>query len=173
MSQPQQTTPQPTALDRAEANKRLQELAKKRSRKFISNLLIITFFLIITGLALSYFGYSNEFYFLVMAMLPSIAAYVTDTRPGKFASKTVIAFNLSGALPHLAAIFADGSALSSFSDPKVWLLVYGFAAFGWGVVFLIPHIMQLYLEIRAGYTVKKLQLFQEKLTSEWGDGIKS
>lgn len=159
-----------------EGAKKAMEIAKMRSKKLIANMLIVTIIVTLIGVGMSSIGLGIVFAFLFVGMLPGIVTGILDSRPGRFAAKTVIAFNLSGISPHTAAILASGSpdntAVSIFTNPTAWLLVYGFAAFGWGVVYLIPHIAQLYLEIKANFTVKKLQYFQERLIDEWGDNVK-
>lgn len=153
-----------------------QDVARKRSRKFFTNVVVIIIIMTIIGMGLTMISMTGAFMFLAGAMLPGIVAYLIDWRPGRFASKTVIAFNLAGLIPQASAIFSSGSpnsvAMTLFKDPMAWLIIYGFAAFGWGAVFIIPHITKLYLEIKADYTIKKLSHFQEKLLEEWGDEIK-
>jgi len=159
-----------------EHTKKAQEFAKARSRKLVANMVIVTIIVTVIGIGMSSIGMTVVFAFLFVGMLPGMVTGILDGRPGRFAAKTVVAFNLSGISPHAAAIFSSGSpnttAQSIFNNPTVWLLVYGFAAFGWGVVYLIPHITQLYLEIKANFTVKKLHNFQDKLVDEWGEDVK-
>lgn len=155
---------------------KLQELRSKRAKRAITNLIIIIVIMTVVGGGLTTIGMQQVFIFIAIGLMPGLAASITDVRPGKFGSKTVIAFNLAGMMQFLAAILMGGSpnqtANEVIYDPRTWMLVYGFAAFGWAVIFVIPHIVQLYLEITATYTVKKLKSFQEALAGEWGDGVK-
>ncbi len=150
--------------------------AKAHSKKLIINLVTVTIIMTIVAAGMISIQLGTVFAFISIAMLPGIVAQITDGRPGRFASKTVMAFNVAGISPQIEAIFSSGSpdstAISLFSNPSVWLLIYGFAAFGWGVVFLVPRISHLYLEITAKYTTKKLAHFQEKLVEEWGDEVR-
>ena len=153
-----------------------QDMMRMKSRKLISNLIVITIILTIAGVGATSVGGSSVFAFVAGAMLPGIIVFLADWRPGKFASKTIIAFNLAGLTPYAAAIFSSGSpnntAINILRDPTVWMVVYGAASFGWIVVFLIPHITKMYLQIKAEHTINKLSHFQEKLTEEWGEDIK-
>jgi len=153
-----------------------EELAKERSKKFVMNMMMVTVVVTMTAALLISFGMGFVFALLGIGLLPGIVANISDGRPGRYASKTVMAFNISGISPHLAAIISSGSpnntAISILSDPKSWLLIYGFAAFGWGVVYIIPQITHMYLEIKASYKSKKMHQFQEKLVEEWGEEIK-
>lgn len=160
----------------AEINKKRSMLAQQRSRKLISNLLISAIILTVIGVGLASVGMGYLFIFVTTGLMPGIVANITDRRPGRFASKTVMAFNASGIIPHLSAIITSGTPNSTsatlLTDPHAWLLIYGFAAFGWGVIYLVPHIVQLYLEMRAGYTTQKLLQFQKILEDEWGENVK-
>lgn len=160
-----------------QAREKAQELARKRAKKIIGNLIMVCILMTVVGMVLSSIGMVQVFIFFSIGMLPGIVANITDGRPGRFASKTVIAFNLAGMAQYMAAIFTSGSpnhtAHEILYNPASWLLIYGFAAFGWCVIFLIPYIVQIYLEITSSYTIKKFQHFQELLINEWGDGVKS
>jgi len=160
----------------ASAREKINEINKKRAKKLISNLIIIIFIIVIIGISLSSIGWNYVFYVLFIGFLPGLVANFTDIRPGRFASKTIVAFNLAGIVQPLKTILVAGSpnqaAQNILVDPQNWLLVYGFAAFGWGIVFLLPHIALFYLEIRANYLIKKMQKHQDELLEEWGDSIK-
>ncbi len=157
------------------AQEKRRELAFKRAKRMIANLIIIIIISTIIGIGLSTIGMQQVFIFILIGLMPGIVANITDGRPGRFASKTVVAFNIAGMLQYLVAIFVSGTpneiADNLILKPEVWLMIYGFAAFGWALVFIVPHIVQLYLEITANYTVKKLLSFQETLVKEWGETI--
>lgn len=112
---------------------------------------------------------------LVIGMLPGVASLMVDRRPGKFASKTVMAFNMSGMMPHLAAMVysndPNGIAKALFDDPMTWLWIYMFAAFGWLVIHLLPQISFLLFSVKAEYKMKRIRSFQNALVKEWGEEI--
>lgn len=168
--------PSPTTLTPEQFLAKKRELRSKRAKKAITSLILVCIVMTIIGGGLTSIGMQQVFIFIAFGLLPGIVAIITDGRPGKFGSKTVMAFNLAGMMQFLAAIFMGGSpnqtANEILYDPRTWMLIYGFAAFGWAVIFIIPHIVQLYLEITATYTVKKLRTFQDALAGEWGDGVK-
>ncbi len=161
---------------RAEHRQKVADLKKKRFSRLLTNMLLVIVFLTFSGVGLASVGYMQVFMFVAVGLLPGMAALITDSRPGRFASKTIIAFNLSGMTPHLASIGYSGSpnqtALAIMRELETWTLVYGFAGFGWVLVFLIPHIAALYLEVKATYTIKKLEEFKNALADEWGDKVK-
>ncbi|MCB2081753.1 MAG: hypothetical protein H6908_01810 [Hyphomicrobiales bacterium] len=144
-------------------------------KKVVFNLVVIVFILTLVAAALTSVGLYYVFVLIVMGLLPGIISYIVDKRPGKFASKTVFMFNLSGLTPQIAAAFRSGSpdttALALLTNPYTWLMPYGFSAFGWGMVFLFPQIALLFYVLKAEYTIGKLQHFQKTLLDEWGEGI--
>lgn len=151
---------------------------KQRSRgsQLVTNLILTTLSVTGVGIGLAVVGLGAVFAYVVIGLLPGLVAGVADARPGRLASRTVLAFNAAGMMPHLASILSaqahNQSAMSLLMEPKTWLLVYGFAAFGWGVIYVIPQIVRIYLDVKAGYRIKKMQAEQEELIEEWGDGVK-
>jgi len=163
-------------VGKVEAAAKAQDRAKERSKKFVSNLVTVTIVVTVLAVGLIYLGMGFVFAFLAIGLLPAIVAAILDNSKGRLVGKTVFAFNLAGMAPHLISILLSGmpnqASLSVLQNPTSWLMVYGFAAFGWGVVYTIPQMVLLYLEIKASYLVKKYEHFQKELVDEWGDGIK-
>ena len=54
----------------------------------------------------------------------------------------------------------------------IWLMMYGFAGFGWLIVHIVPQMAFLILTIKADFTIKKLQGLQRQLVEEWGEKVK-
>jgi hypothetical protein len=158
------------------ARERLNEVKKKRTKSFITNLIIIA--LLNTGAAVTcvMFGMINVFFFLFFAFLPTILSLLWDKKPGRFASKTVGAFNISGCAPHLTAIISSGipdsTSYTILQDAGNWITIYGFAVAGWCMVYFIPQITYLFLDFRSKFIAVKMQDFQEKLLAEWGEDVK-
>jgi hypothetical protein len=161
---------------RNEHRQKVADLKKKRFSRIITNVLVTVILLTAIGVGMGSGGMIKVFMFLSVALLPGIAAFVTDSRPGRFASKTVLAFNIAGMSPHMSSIFYSGSpnqtAYAIMHEMQSWYLIYGFAGFGWAVVFIIPHIAEMYLEVKAAYTIKRLNLFKDALVEEWGENVK-
>lgn len=154
----------------------MAETKKGGSGKIIGNLIIAVIVITIIAAALTSVGFYYVFILLITGALPGIVAYIVDQHKGKFTSKTVLAFNLSGLLPQLTAALTSGSpdttALALLTNPYTWLMPYGFAAFGWAVVYIIPQIALLVLSIRAEFTIGKMEYFQKKLVKEWGEEVR-
>ena len=155
---------------------KVAELRKKRLRSFIKNLMIITIIATLFGVGFIWLGMKNVFFFLFMALLPMLLSNLWDKKPGRFASKTVAAFNVTGAFPYIMAISSSGTpdsvALATIYSAKTWVLIYGFAVFGWSVILLVPKVTLIYLEIRSKFMIGKMESFQQELLNEWGEEIR-
>ncbi len=154
-----------------------EELNKIRSRRFTANLIMITLVLTAIGVGMEILAMPFVFYLGCVGMLPAIVANLIDTRKGRYASKCVTAFNMAGVTPNLAGTLASGSpnhtAATLFENPESWVLMYGFAGFGWGIVYLIPRMAQLYFEISSAYHIEKLAELQKALVDEWSEEVKA
>lgn len=152
------------------------ERRKARSKKLVSNMIVMTIIITLLAMGLTALGFVWAFVYFLVAMLPGVVAYMTDIRPGKYASKSIMAFNMAGTFPFLGNIMFSPTpsvtATATLGDVQAWLMAYGFAAFGWGAIYILPHITQIYLEVKASFTVAKLTYVQERLVEEWGDDVK-
>lgn len=155
---------------------KLEKLRKQRLRGFFRNTIIISLLATLMAVGFTWLEMRNVFLFVLLAFLPGMASILWDKKPGRFASKTVCSFNLTGMFPYIMAISASGSpdvvARNTLLDPFSWILIYGFAGFGWGVIYLIPQITLIILEVRSKLMIKKMEEFQKELLDEWGEDIK-
>ena len=123
--------------------------------------------------SISYYAFA----FFALGMLPAIVAIVVDRGAGRFASKTVFACNFVGILPFLfdigLAYERSIAAKQLMVDPFTWLVMYGFAAIGWILIWILPQITLIIYTIRADVNAKKLHKDQESLLDEWGDEVKT
>lgn len=145
---------------------------KRAAKKVTINSIIMVFLIMITGVGFTYLGLYYTFMVLIVGMLPGIVAYLVDKGKGRFASSAVMSLNFAGLSPHIAAIIESGSAESVASrvlyDPLSWLVVYGFAAAGWIIVFIVPQIFYLYLSFMAEFQITRMQNERRMLLEEWG-----
>lgn len=163
-----------------EHKKKIQEarnkLRKIRSKRFVTNLLIATTVMIFVAVIFSALGFAYVFGFICFGMLPGIAAFLIDRKARRMASKTVIMFNFTALFPYVMQVLnntdPNNLAQGKLYDFQTWLFVFGGAAFGWGVVYLLPHIVFLYLEVKANFHVRRLTNLQDALVKEWGGSIK-
>lgn len=133
-------------------------------------LLLIIFIVVVTGV-LAF----PTFMILACGMLPALAAALIDHRPGRHASYCVIAANLAGIAPVLAALWSGGNsvafALMLLSDVYVWLGMYSAAALGWALIWLFSIFTEFVLALMASLRVRKLYATQEGMVAEWGASV--
>ncbi len=155
---------------------RYAKLKEQRFRGLIRNLILVSLLFTAMAVGFTWLEMRNVFFFVSLAFLPGVASIMWDRKPGRFASKSVFAFNLTGAFPYFLAIFlsgnADTTAQNSIQDPMAWILIYGFSAFGWGVIYIIPRITLIVIELRSKLTLAKMEKLQSELVEEWGEEIK-
>lgn len=159
------------------AVRREEEAAQKASSKELKSINIIGKIIGIIVVAwlvsVSYYAFT----FFVLGMLPAITAMMIDRGVGRFASKTVTACNFVGILPYLFEIAASYEASISAKDlmanPETWLFIYGFAAIGWILIWMLPQLTVIFFTVRADIKTDKLQREQASLLAEWGEEVKT
>lgn len=143
----------------------------KIGQKLIVPLMVIVCMMLI---AMLQFG----FIFLVIALLPSIAAYCVDNDFERSTFRTIFACNLSATIPTLTPMFASGLKFKYFdvggtiADPKVWAFIYGGAGVGFGMIYFGRGIGRIILTIKHKLQIGFLERSQEKLLEEWGDKVR-
>lgn len=157
-------------------NKVKKELWQKRAKRVTRLLVLYSIALFAGGISATSFGYQFVFYVIILGLMPSILTHMMDFRPGKPASKTIIAFNLAGLSQPLNTMVTAGSPNQAaefiLQHPTHWLIAYGFAAFGAGLIYVLPMAAGIYLDIKARYIVTKMREVQDELEKEWGEEVK-
>ncbi len=115
------------------------------------------------------------FIFFLFALLPSLVAYFIDDSPSKHAYKTVLACNLAGMLPTLAAFSRGAASVANLqytlANPMAWMAAYGAAAGGWLLVWMCRSAAVLLVEITCDNRIASLERTKKKMVEEWGAGI--
>jgi len=108
----------------------------------------------------------------LLGMLPTFVASYVDHSHDRNNYRVVAACNFSGVLPFVMDLWKQGitsdSVTNMLMNPQVWLLMYGAAAFGWGVVWFFPKAMHMLLEMVQNSTIKSLEAKQQQIVDEWG-----
>ena len=82
---------------------------------------------------------------------------------------------MAGMVPVLTALWFDGNsiglAMMLMSDVYVWLSIYGAAATGWLLIWLLTYIVEFMLTFMTGVRVRKLYAIQTGMVAEWGPEI--
>lgn len=133
---------------------------------------IVGLIVIIWLVSASYWAFG----FFVLGMMPALLSMLFDRGAGRFASKTVSAFNFVGIVPFLfeiaQAFDRSLAAQRLMLDIWVWLVVYGTASLGWVVIWLFPQITVIIFSARAESKIEKLKREREELVDEWGEEVK-
>ena len=113
---------------------------------------------------------------LTIGMAPSLVAFMTDRRAGKYAARTVAYLNLAGCLPFALRMWVGSHTLDAafqiLSDPMNWFVMYSAAAVGWLIYFCTPPIVAGYMAVTHEVRNKTLDTRQEALIKEWGAEVK-
>lgn len=160
----------------AETKTKLLEVRRKRTKGFITSLMVLTVINTLAASVLIKFGMINVFFFFFLALLPTIMSVLWDRKPGRFASKTVAAFNIAGCTPHILAVLSSGTPDStSLTILRVfdnWITIYGFATAGWIMIYFVPQLTAVFLEFRGKFMEARMEEFQNQLLEEWGEDIR-
>ena len=131
--------------------------------------------LLVSAPALLFIGYPT-FMVALGGMLPTLVAFIVDSRKERYAARTVGYLNGAGVFIVCLDMWSGDhtwqAALEILYDPLNWLIMFGTAALGWGLFFAIPPISRAYLAVSNDLKLKALLSEQERLAGEWGDGVK-
>lgn len=112
---------------------------------------------------------------MVVAMAPTIVAYITDRSGGKYLAVAVGLLNFCGSLPAVANLWSMGqsfdNAINVLSDPISWFIAYGAAAIGWMVFSMLPPIMTTYYVAATRTRIQVLKRKQKELIDIWGQSV--
>lgn len=160
----------PSALPAAPHGKDAARVPRPAPAGNATGLLLITIVVVAAGV-LAF----PSFIILVCGIPPALAAALIDNRPGRHASYCVMAANMAGMVPVLTALWFGGNsiglAMMLMSDVYVWLSIYGAAATGWLLIWLLTYIVEFMLTFMTGVRVRKLYAIQTGMVAEWGPEI--
>jgi hypothetical protein len=112
---------------------------------------------------------------LVAGLLPTLVAGIVDRREEKYAAYCVGGFNLSGVMPYLFALWANGDSMHALGgilgSPFTWLVMYGAAALGWLANYWMPQVTIRVRRVRDRAEVVRLRKRQEQILEEWGPEV--
>jgi len=113
---------------------------------------------------------------VIVGMLPTIVAAITDRRAEKYSAYCVGGFKpcrrLSLALYLLLHENSIRPGLTRMlGDPIAWFAWYGAAAVGWGVYSWIPQMTVYFSDMRERVRLTALKKRQQALVDEWGAEI--
>lgn len=110
-------------------------------------------------------------------MIPTGVAYLIDKTKGKYAARTVGYLNIAAAAYVSMEMWMTGDntlerGVAILGDPINWFIMFGAAAIGWGIYFLLPPVVFKYLQAYSIIRNKRIKEQQKKLVKEWGEVVK-
>jgi len=110
-----------------------------------------------------------------VGLLPTVIALFIDLKTGKNESIAVGTLNVAGVLPFIANLWVAGHTLNKalliVTDVYAWLVMYGAAAAGFGLLQLMPQVALKGVDALSRRRVQKIKDRQQKLIKEWGSDI--
>ncbi len=135
---------------------------------------LVAFLIIcLVGIVVLQFG----FIFIMLAMMPAIVAWYTDTDRKHSVFKIIGCGNLAAGLSTFAPIVQSAFHSKRFdvesviTDPSVWLFIYLGAGSGWGMIYLCRFISRFVVTMTYEYNISTLKKQQQRLIAEWGPEI--
>ena len=115
------------------------------------------------------------FMLLAFGMVPTLAAYLSDPDPRKFAARSVGGPNFAALAPYGVRIWTQGHSEQALfdiaSDMNVWLVVLLASAGGWLLHLGMPIVVGTVMRFRDSRRVVRLEARKTALIEEWGDEI--
>ncbi|MDB5366541.1 MAG: hypothetical protein JWM77_2468 [Rhodospirillales bacterium] len=110
-----------------------------------------------------------------VGMLPTAVAFYIDRSPQKSTALTVGALNACGVVPWVMQLFQDGfswpHAMLILVKSQTWLAMYGAAAAGWMMDYLVPPAVAHGMVLQHGVRIRDLERRQETLREAWGEEV--
>ena len=120
------------------------------------------------------FAMPTALLFLV-GLIPTFVAYIADRDPDKTAAMTVAPLNICGVLPFTMEMWKHQhtmqAAFQALGNPLTWLVMYGAAAIGWAIYFMVPPVVTNFEVMRAQARVQSLNGRRKDLVEEWGPDV--
>jgi hypothetical protein len=152
--------------------KKKKPAGKEKKKKKKSKKLTLVMILLSLGMVVVF---KIGFLFFIIGILPSIVSYYVDATRNNLSFHTVFSCNLAGIMPFMAEMLRNGgsnaAAQAVLSDSLNWLVVYGGAGLGWGLVFIGPIIAQQLINTVNSRQTSRLKKQQRILLEQWGDEL--
>ncbi len=112
---------------------------------------------------------------LVPGMLPTLCALIGDRDKEKAAGITVGAMNAAGVAQMVIELWKRGhdfdTAFTLLTQPGNWLIMYGAAAMGWMIYFIVPTIVASFMTAGSETRLQTLRNNLEELKRIWGPDV--
>jgi len=112
---------------------------------------------------------------LVLALVPTMLAWLIDDTPGQSLIRTVASLNLASSLPFAIKLWHEHNSLDQvfvfMSSEATWVALYGAAVFGWMLYYLAPALISAVVQRRIERLRETAIERQKALKDEWGDEV--
>jgi hypothetical protein len=112
---------------------------------------------------------------VLIGMLPTFVALITDNDPQKSSTGAVGAMNFAGLAPFILDLWMKGqtmeNAMHVLRESSSWLIILGAAAVGQMIVFAVPQAMTSLTLAHAESRLKILKKNLEQLQVSWGPDV--
>ena len=112
---------------------------------------------------------------VMMGLLPTLIAMISDDDPEKSTAISIGAMNLAGVVPFIAELWQNnqtmGAAIAIVSQSRVWLIMLGSAAIGKLLMYIIPPMMVSLATAQAEFRLAKLKESLIQLKEIWGPEV--
>lgn len=109
-------------------------------------------------------------------LIPTFVAWLTDSHAFRdYRIRIIFAFNVAGCIPYIISINQQAGnfdlAMKVVSDFNSYLVMYGFAAVGWVIVFVAPTVAAFVLQMLAKGRLNRINQEKAKMITEWGKSV--
>jgi len=112
---------------------------------------------------------------LLLALVPTMLAWLVDDTPGQSLIRTVAPLNLASSLPFAIKLWHEHNSLDQvfvfMSGGATWVALYGAAAFGWLLYYLAPAVITTVVQRRIERLRDGALERQKALKDEWGEDV--
>ena len=112
---------------------------------------------------------------LIAGLMPTAVATIADRHPRRYLARAVAATNLAGMVLPVLGLFDIGVSLPGvqhvLSDPWMWLVMYGMAALGALIDWIMPALARVIVDMRAETLRRQLEERAVALVKEWGKEV--
>lgn len=112
---------------------------------------------------------------LVIGMLPTLVALVTDRSNGRTHTIAIAWANAAGVWPFMMTLWTGSNtytqALQIVAMPESLAIMYGVAALGWLLYRVLPLAYTEFNQMMLTQRLRALRAEKEKLVEEWGPAV--
>ncbi|MBU0800812.1 MAG: hypothetical protein KKA05_07380 [Alphaproteobacteria bacterium] len=143
---------------------------KKKGGKGKMGMPVIALFGLVTA-----FVFMPSTIMLCLAMLPTVAAGLSDRLRGETRALTIGSMNVAGCTPFLLQLWSTGhnldNAFSIITDPRTIIVIYSAAGLGWIIDWAMSGIVATLMQQRGSSRLKDITARHAALVERWGPEV--